>query len=398
MKAAPISPEILDAMPEELAELYRGLELTLLQNIAEQLTTDKVNEVTLQNIRELRSHGLSLEEIEKAIENTSGISKKKLKELFDDAVLRNQRYYSSILDLAKLTIPETMLDTAVINAIIKQTTDEVLNITRSMGFAVDSGRTFLPPAKAYQWALNNATIQVNSGVSYNKAIANATRQLADSGLQIVNYESGHRDHVDVAVRRAVMTGINQLNRQYDEKAMQELQTDLVEVAAHAGARDKGTGFVNHKSWQGRIYRWAKYTREFPDASSGNYPDFEETCGLGDVQGILGANCRHNWHCYLEGIMEPSYTEEQLANIDPPDVEYEGKTYTQYEATQQQRRLENTIRKWKRIEAGATNSEDKLTAKARLRRLRQFYNDFSETAGLKKQPERMKAYMPIKKAE
>lgn len=257
MKAAPISPEILDAMPEELAELYRGLELTLLQNIAEQLTTDKVNEVTLQNIRELRSHGLSLEEIEKAIENTSGISKKKLKELFDDAVLRNQRYYSSILDLAKLTIPETMLDTAVINAIIKQTTDEVLNITRSMGFAVDSGRTFLPPAKAYQWALNNATIQVNSGVSYNKAIANATRQLADSGLQIVNYESGHRDHVDVAVRRAVMTGINQLNRQYDEKAMQILGTDLVEVSAHSGARDTGDGFENHKSWQGKVYRWKK---------------------------------------------------------------------------------------------------------------------------------------------
>lgn len=397
MSKYPFSPEILDAMPEELAEVYRGLELTLLQNIAEQLKTDKVNEVTLQNIRELRSHGISLDEITKAIKTTTGMSEAKLTALFEDAVLRNQRYYSSVLDLVKLTAPEALLDAAVINAIVEQTTDEVLNITRSMGFVVDSGRTYLPPAKAYDWALNNAAIQVNSGISYNKAIANATKQLADSGLQVVDYESGHRDHVDVAVRRAVMTGINQLNRQYDEKAMQELKTDLVEVSAHSGARDVDgpNGWENHKAWQGKIYRWAKYTEMFPGVSSGKYDDFEETCGYGDVTGILGANCRHSYHAYIEGVMEPTYTAEQLADIDPPDFEYEGNTYTHYEATQKQREIENTIRKWKRREAGATNAEDKLTAKARIQVMKTKYKEFSEAAGLRMQPERMKAYVPGK---
>lgn len=37
------------------------------------------------------------------------------------------------------------------------------------------------------------------------------RELAASGLETVSYESGHIDSVDVAVRRAVMTGIDQLN-------------------------------------------------------------------------------------------------------------------------------------------------------------------------------------------
>ena len=44
-------------------------------------------------------------------------------------------------------------------------------------------------------------------ISYNQAIFGAVTQLADSGIRVVSYESGHKDHVDVAVRRAVMTGI-----------------------------------------------------------------------------------------------------------------------------------------------------------------------------------------------
>ena len=188
-----------------------------------------------------------------------------------------------------------------------------------------------------------------------------------------------------------MTGINKVNRQYDEAAMRELKTDLVEVSAHAGARDKGEGFENHKEWQGRIYRWAKFTEMYPGASKGEYDDFEETCGLGDVQGILGANCRHSYHAFIEDVMEPTYTEEQLKNIDPPDFKYEGKKYTHYEATQKQREIERTIRKWKRIKAAATTPEDKQTAEIRIRRLTEKYNEFSEAADLRKQPERMRVY-------
>ncbi|MBQ9721461.1 MAG: hypothetical protein IJV64_12330 [Oscillospiraceae bacterium] len=89
------------------------------------------------------------------------------------------------------------------------------------------------------------------------AIANATRQLADSGLQYVDYESGWRNHVDVAVRRAVMTGVTQLNAQYAVQSMEYLETEYVEVSAHAGARDIDgpKGWENHKAWQGKVYRW-----------------------------------------------------------------------------------------------------------------------------------------------
>ena len=83
----PFRPEILDALPEELAELYRGLEDTLLMEICSRLRLrDDLNEVTVQDIKALRAHGIDLKEIEKAIRKTSGISETKLNKLLDDVV------------------------------------------------------------------------------------------------------------------------------------------------------------------------------------------------------------------------------------------------------------------------------------------------------------------------
>lgn len=269
----PFTPELLDALPEELAELYRGLEDTLLREICSRLNLSKqLNEVTVQDIRALRSHGIPLEDIKKAISKITNTSMEKLEKLFDDVVERNQRYYTEVIDLARVTMPEKLVDAAVIEGIRKQTRNELRNITRSMGFLVNSGQTMLPPAKAYQWALDQAVLQIESGaISYNKAIASAVRELAGGGLCVardkngnliqnrVQWESEHIDHIDVSARRAVMTGVNQLNQKYREQSMDYLETDLVEVTAHQGARniDGPNGWEAHTKWQGKIYRWRR---------------------------------------------------------------------------------------------------------------------------------------------
>ena len=153
----PFSPEVLDSLPEELAELYRSLEATLLEEICSRLKlSGELNEVTVQGIRVLRSHGIDLSEIEKAIQRTANISRKELDKLLDEVVERNQRYYTDLIDLAGVTQPETMVSSADINAILSQAQREVGNLTRSMGFLLDNGRTMLPYARAYQWALDSA--------------------------------------------------------------------------------------------------------------------------------------------------------------------------------------------------------------------------------------------------
>ena len=173
---------------------------------------------------------------------------------------RNQRYYSELIKIADVTAPQTLLSIEDTYAIYEQTRQTMRNITQSIAFLVDNGRTLLQPARAYQWALDNAVLQVQSGaISYNQAIRYAVKQLADSGIRAADYESGHRDQIDVAVRRAVMSGVNALCQRYAEQSMEYLDTNLVEVSAHIGARniDGPNGWEAHTKWQGRVFAFNK---------------------------------------------------------------------------------------------------------------------------------------------
>lgn len=392
-------------MPEHLAELYRELELTLLKEICSRLKiSDQLNEVTVADIKALRSHGIDLEDIKNAIAKTAGVSEKRVEELLNDVVKRNQQYYTETINQKGITEPDSLVDDKEIEAIRRQTEDEFHNITASLGFLVDGGRTMLPPAKVYQWALDSAVIQVESGaVSYAEAISRAVKSLAKSGLKCVDYASGNVSRVDVAVRRAVLTGVNQVNQKYREQSMEYLQTDLVETTAHTGARDTDgkNRWDNHKAWQGKVYRWKRYTEEFPKASKEEYPDFDRCCGYGDVTGIGGANCRHSFYPFVEGVSERTYTDEQLKNIDPPPFEYEGRTYTQYEATQKQRQIEAAIRSQRMLKEGykaVGDEENARSANIKLRRLRQEYRAFSAAADLPEKTERTKIYKELIQVE
>lgn len=382
----PFQPAFLDALPEELAELYRALENTLLDEICGRLViADQLNEVTVQDIRALRSHGIELKSIEMAIRKTTGISEQKLNELLNDVVERNQKYYAEVIDFAHITQPETLVDAATVDAIKRQTHDIFRNLTASMGFLV--GNTMLKPARAYQWALDNAQMQIQSGaINYNQAIKTAVKQLADSGLKVVDYESGHRDSIDVAARRAVMTGVNQICAKYTEQAAEYLDTPYFEVSAHAGARDipGKSPWSSHKAWQGRVYSLH---------SNDIYPSIYDVCGLGAVDGLEGANCRHRRNVWVEGVSERTYTDEQLAHIDDDlGCTFDGKKYTAYEATQMQRRVERQIIKQKKFVTAykASGQMDEYhAAKAKLTRLNSKYKAFSEAAKLPLQWERTK---------
>lgn len=394
MKKYPFSPAILDALPEELAELFRGLEDTLLDEICSRLSLkDQLNEVTVQAIRALRSHGIDTKDIEKTIRKTDGISEKKLNELFDDVIARNQKYYTDVIDMAGLTQPEALVDASAIEAIRAQTFDEFHNITQSMGFLVDKGRTMLPPARAYQWALDSTVMQIQSGaISYNQAIRSAIQQLAGGGLKVVSYESGHVDQIDVAARRAVMTSVNALNQKYAEQSADYLETDLVEVSAHIGARNTGSGMENHESWQGGVYRWA----EKPGDSKGEYKDFVATTGYGQGAGLGGWNCRHTFYPFVEGVSETTYSQSDLDAMKGENRKFvfDGKEYDGYTATQQQRSIERQIRKQKRLRdayKAAGLKDDETAANIKLRRLNAKYKAFSEAAGLPEQRERTKVY-------
>lgn len=382
----PISPEYLSRIPGSLIDIYDDLEAKVIAYICEQFKTGSANATSLEFIRFLQQRGIDLDEIERIIKQATNLADAELDRIYSDAIQRNQRYFSDTLTKSGLLYSQvkTAALQVEIDAIAKQTKGSFQNITQSLGFAVrnnDGTVSFMDIAKTYQKVLDRAATSVWSGAfDYNSAILNAVKELSDSGLQWVDYSTGWHNRIDVAARRAVMTGIGQISSKYSEALRDELGTEFVEVSAHRGARDKGTGYENHKSWQGKVYHVGG-----PATVDGvRYPDFQSVTGYGEGSGLCGWNCRHKWYPFVPGVSERTYTDKELDEIDPPPFTYQGREYTMYEATQKQRQIETALRNVKRRMVGleaAGQTEAYTAAAARWQRLDQEYVAFSKAADL-----------------
>ncbi len=138
-----------------------------------------------------------------------------------------------------------------------------------------------------------------------------------------------------------------------------------EMSAHVGARPSHT-----------VYQGKQYTQE----------QYEQI-----IRPLINEyNCRHDVFPIILGISEPAYTDEELENIDPPPFTYEGKTYTAYEAQQQMRKMERVMRRQKDrciVADAAGDKEGFTTASIKLRRQKDYYEDFCRKADCYTQYER-----------
>lgn len=380
-----LTPEYLQGLPAELEKLYLKLEEDIISDICRRIKlAGQLTDTAEYQVLRMKELGAGTEYIKRKIAEYSQLSDDAVDRMFFDAAQVSDDFYREAYSKAnKDHVPFEYNDffQQIVTANINQTNGELRNFTRSMGFSYRGSngvRRFHDTAETYRDCLDYAFTQVETGaVDYITAVRNATKRLTESGLQFVDYSSGVVNHADVAVRRAVLTGISQVTGKIAEHNAAELDTDIVEVTAHAGARP------DHAEWQGGWYSLS--------GKSKKYRSLAEATGYGRVDGLKGANCRHDFYPVIEGVDKPMYTAKELANIDPPPfTDKNGKTYTYYEATQRQRAMERAIRKTKReiLAADSSGDSDMFTAKSvLLRRQREEYNRFSNAAGLLTQNER-----------
>lgn len=142
-----------------------------------------------------------------------------------------------------------------------------------------------------------------------------------------------------------MTGVNQLAAETTEQNMDDLGCEFVEVSAHIGARETGrNNWSDHSAWQGKVFH-----RGGPiDIDGVHYEGFEETCGLGEIDGICGINCRHSYYPYFLGTPR-MYEKKEIREMNSQTVEYNNQTMSVAQAEAKQRDIERHIRDWKRME-------------------------------------------------
>ena len=247
----------------------------------------------------------------------------------------------------------------------------------TIGFYLDyNGKKVLTPlSQVYSNYLDNACFDIVTGAfDYGSVLRRVVTQLTNSGLRKIEYGSGYASRVEVAARRAVMTGVANLTGEIADYNAKKLGTEYFEVEWHAGARP------THAVWQGRV--WTK-------------EQLYSVCGLGTVTGLLGANCYHAYYPFFPGISRRNWSDEWLEEQNRKESkpkEFRGKEYTLYEAKQRQRQMETAMRaqreKVQMLQDGGADRQEVMLQKAKYQGQLNEYAAFSRKMGLKEERERI----------
>lgn len=368
-------------LASKIASRYQDLEERIMQDIVRRIM--KAGEITSTadwQINRLRILGYSSEDIEREIKKTLDASYPEMFELYDKVIdweyVRNKDIYEQI-NAEFIPYEENRQLQQITDVIIQQSLEDLENVTKSLGFYLDyNGRKVLTPlSQVYTNYLDNACFGIVTGAfDYGSVLRRVVTQLTNSGLRKIEYGSGYASRVEVAARRAVMTGVANLTGEIADYNAKKLGTEYFEVEWHAGARP------THAVWQGQV--WTK-------------EQLYSVCGLGTVTGLLGANCYHTYYPFFPGISERNWSDDWLEEQNRKESkpkEFRGKEYALYEAKQRQRQMETAMRaqreKVQMLQNGGADRQEVMLQKAKYQGQLNEYAAFSRKMGLKEERERI----------
>lgn len=365
-----LTPDQLEALPRRFVQLWQQVEDDILQDIARRMKSlGELDPLTptaiwqawrLAETRAVRSNTVA------TLARYTGKSRAEIKRLLETAGAQTLAADDAVYTAAGLDPPPVNQSPALLNLLnagYRQTCGTWQNLTATTANTVTG---------AFEDRLSRAWGLISTGaLDYSTAIRRTVDDLADT-MPYITYPSGHTDTLEVAARRAVLTGVNQTCAKLQLARMEEMDCEFVEVTAHEGARP------THAVWQGRVYHRGGAVVQDGE----RYEDFETATGYGTGPGLCGWNCRHNFYPFYPGISVRNYTDDRLAELDARNIPYGGGLYTRYEITQMQRALERRVRRYKRrylaeTAAGVDASQSAAKLKAARQQLSAFLAETGE---------------------
>ena len=392
-----LKPEYFNDKADRMIELYRQLEDYIFKDIAYRLLeSQSVSGTADRLIWKLEQMGESRAEIMNKLSKLTGLSKRELKELLQDAVITSWNDDLSTFNQIGINIVNPLENQAVMsvmNAEYQKCQGELYNLTRTTMNQAQVDLTGM---------LDEAEMRVASGVqSYSSAVCEILDNYAKKGM-VVEYPTGTHRSLEAAVRCCVVTSMNQTSAQITNQYILEGGIEYVLVSAHLGARSQQPGqpyLAGHENWQGKVYRIRGSEPGYPNLLEMTGYDIGEN-GAGKVVnplGLHGYNCRHSHQPWDKALKNPYVDEKGTSTIDTEE------SRKLYQNQQKQRAMERSIRATKRrllmkqqeidlvaeidVKEILQNDYDKLAYK--LREKNKAYNEFCTENDLQKQSDRLK---------
>ena len=371
----------IESVPLGVEQAFGDLQARIMENIVRRI---KINASVTRSadwqITRLKQLGQSSQEIKKSIQTALSLSDEAIDNIYAEAVkteyIRNADLYTKTGNTL-VSFADNVELQSLMEAVKKQTKDEFLNISNSLGFVTQENGKLkaLDITQFYQKTLDKAIGDISTGAfSYTESLRRTVKDMTNSGLRWIDYESGYHNRVTVAARRATMTGFNQTMSHINENTAKDLGTNSFEITWHAGARE------DHQWFQGKVF-----TKK----------ELIDQCGLGTAAGIKGPNCMHDYLAFVPGASVRTYTDEQLKQMNDAEnvpKKYNGKEYTTSEALQRQRQLETNMRAQRQeislLKQGGGDPLDIQNAMSRYQGSSAEYTGLSKAMGLPQQRERV----------
>ena len=373
----------LELLLERFYNRFNQYNTKVLEKLGEAIKKfDGVSPTTAHQIAQELKYGTDIDDLMAELSKLSGKSIKDIEEAFDLVAEENVAFaevYAKAKNMEFVDYKNNEQLQRLVKGIAGETNATFKNIskTRAIGFVLKDkyGKKIFKNLKdTYIDLIDEAVFNVEIGVSdYQSAMRGVIKQLADSGVKIheekVGYPSGYNRRIDSSVRQNVLTGVRKINITTQKIVGRQYGADGIEISAHSPCAE------DHLSIQGKQFS----NKEFKKLNA----SLERP--------ICEYNCRHFVFSIVLGVNQPSYSDKMLNQMNRESqsiIEYEGKKYTAYEATQVQRKLETEIRKQKDIQIIARASGNKELVKESQDRITQLTNKYKELSKISGLPTRM----------
>lgn len=195
----------------------------------------------VHQINQMLMYNTDIKEIVEKLAEVSGMNVNDIYSLFEYSAETNQdfaRQFYRARGISYIPYTQNKVLKDQVRAIAEITAREYANISRTsaIGYTIKDLKgnlVFKDISSAYKDIIDKAILNAGQGkTTYQQEMRNAIKQIGQSGLKTIDYESGRSMRLDSAIRMNTLGGLRKLNNQVQEQFGEEFDSDGVEISVH----------------------------------------------------------------------------------------------------------------------------------------------------------------------